>query len=211
MKHFISRLLPVPLLGKYKEKKATKQYSKWVEAGSPIPPCHAVKKMIIKSYQQKYDYEILIETGTYQGDMIISLYNNFREIHSIELADYYYQKALKRFRKYPKVHLHKGDSSKVMKDVINEINKPVIFWLDGHYSGGLTAKGDSECPIWGELEAILLTNIPHIILIDDARCFDGKGDYPTIDAIKEYLFEKANVDFFEAKDDIIQVVLKIQA
>ena len=152
MKQFISRFIPVPLLGKIKEKKAKKHYSKWIAAGSPIPPCHAVKKITIESYQQKYNYSILIETGTYQGDMIISQYNNFQEIHSIELADYYYQKALKRFRKYSKIHLHKGDSSVVLSEVIKAIDKPVIFWLDGHYSGGLTAKGDSECPIWGELE-----------------------------------------------------------
>ncbi|MDR0743975.1 MAG: hypothetical protein LBF05_06440 [Tannerella sp.] len=208
MKRFISKLIPISVLGKIMQQIAKKNYRKWLDAGSPVPPPHAVKKITIKSYQQKYHHDILIETGTFKGDMIISQINYFEEIYSIELADYYYRKALKRFRNCPKVHLYKGDSSKMLAEIMKKINRPAIFWLDGHYSGGLTAKGESECPIWGELKAILPTSMPHIIVIDDANCFDGVKDYPSIEAIREFVYENADVDYFETKEDMIHIILK---
>ncbi len=79
--------------------------------------------------------------------------------------------------------------------------------MDGHYSAGTTAKGEKDCPIFEELNAILDSkNFNHILLIDDARCFIGKGDYPTIDQLTEYIKSK-NEDYkVEVKHDIIRYV-----
>jgi hypothetical protein len=44
-----------------------------------------------------------------------------------------------------------------------------MFWLDRHYSGGFTAKGEKDCPIIEELDAISNgSHLKHSILIDDA-------------------------------------------
>jgi hypothetical protein len=45
-------------------------------------------------------------------------------------------------------------------------------------------------------------------LIDDAREFICRGDYPTIEQLKVYLKEKS-IDFdFEVKSDIIRIVMR---
>jgi len=47
---------------------------------------------------------------------------------------------------------------------------------------------------------------PHVILIDDARLFNGEGDYPSLDAIRE-LVKKAKHPFsVSVKTDIIHII-----
>jgi hypothetical protein len=59
-----------------------------------------------------------------------------------------------------------------------------LFWLDGHYSGGPTGRGDSDTPIRAELATVLGGPHRHAVLVDDAHCFTGEGDYPTLDEVK---------------------------
>ena len=98
------------------------------------------------------------------------------------------------------VVLFQGDSGKVLHQILDNVNEPAIFWLDGHYSAGITALGDKECPIYEELEAIFqkCRNTP-VILIDDARCFIGEGDYPTIEDLTAYV---------KSKDERYQVAIE---
>jgi hypothetical protein len=57
-------------------------------------------------------------------------------------------------------------------DVIKEINEPITFWLDGHYSGGNLPTGKYLSPLIQELDAIKQHPIKvHTILIDDIRCW----------------------------------------
>ncbi|HTZ39799.1 MAG TPA: tetratricopeptide repeat protein [Syntrophales bacterium] len=47
-----------------------------------------------------------------------------------------------------------------------------LFWLDGHYSEGVTAKGDENTPVMNEIRAIRDSRITDaVILIDDLRFF----------------------------------------
>jgi hypothetical protein len=45
--------------------------------------------------------------------------------------------------------------------------------LDGRYSEGCTARGETNTPILQELEAIFAFCPIWVVLIDDARHFDG--------------------------------------
>mgnify|MGYP001369983704 CR=1 FL=1 len=47
----------------------------------------------------------------------------------------------------------------MLKNIIKNIDKPALFWLDGHYSGGVTGMGDNETPILEELEQIYKTEV----------------------------------------------------
>jgi hypothetical protein len=137
--------------------------------------------------------------------MVQGMLNVFEKIYSIELSHELYQSAKIKFKKYPHVHLYEGDSSEKLHEIVNILDESTLFWLDGHYSGGITAKGEKETPILDELKIILSSknSHSHIILIDDARCF-GKGDYPSIDEIKKissvYGFKNITVE-----SDIIRI------
>lgn len=176
----------------------------WQNGQLNSPP-HIVKQSAIKAYQEKYQCNFFVETGTYLGEMVEAQKDNFKQIFSIELSEALYKKAQKKFKQFPHITILQGDSGKVLPQVLHKIDSPALFWLDGHYSAGITAKGEKECPIFEEIDAIFNSNAHnHIILVDDARCFNGKGDYPTIEALTSYVQQKNNRYHLEVKDDIIR-------
>jgi len=182
------------------------QLDEWKKNGRPSPPPHIVKQMAIEEYQQKFNTKIMVETGTYLGDMVEAQRDRFDKIYSVELSKKLFQRAVKRFKTYSHINILNGDSGIVLNKLLPGIDTPALFWLDGHYSGGITAKGSKECPVPEELEAILKSDLPHIILIDDARLFDGTHDYPILDEIKQ-LYKKSNRDYsLTVKDDIIRLI-----
>lgn len=180
----------------------------WEKSGRPIPPPNQVKQTVIEYYQASTNYTVLIETGTFFGDMVEAQRKNFKKIFSIELSENLWSKAVKRFSKHKHIKIILGDSGKVLADLTNQLEEPAIFWLDAHYDAGITAKGDTECPIFQELEAIFKNKpLNHIILIDDARSFTGQCDYPSINELTEYIHSKEPGYEVLVKDDIIRYVI----
>lgn len=171
---------------------------------APVP--HIIKQRTIQAYQKASQIKVLVETGTYLGDMLEAQKSYFQLLISIELSHKLHRRALKRFKGETKIQLLQGDSGKVLHQVMQQLKEPAIFWLDGHYSAGMTAKGDKECPIFEELDAIFSApqSMKHILLIDDARCFVGANDYPTIDKLKAYFKQHQLPYQIEVQQDIIR-------
>jgi hypothetical protein len=181
----------------------------WLRDGcSGIAPPE-IKRLAILSYQKKFDLWNFIETGTYYGDSLAYIANNKSiSCTSIELSDYYHQLAIKRFRSYPNVTLLQGDSGKILPVVVGNLQTPTLFWLDGHYSGGLTAKGEIDTPISAELQSILDSPIlNHVILIDDARYFNGTDNYPHLDDLLKTIRQNGKYEC-EIATDIIRITPK---
>jgi len=146
-----------------------------------------------------------VETGTFWGDMVYANKNVFRKIFSIELDQDLYEQAKKRFFNEAHISILQGASGEIIAKVLAEINEPCLFWLDGHYSEGVTAKGKLETPIRQELKHILNHRIQgHVILIDDARQFVGQNDYPKIAELRQLILGHNPGWVFEVKDDIIR-------
>lgn len=206
---FLMPYVPYFIMNRIKKSMDKKQLRAWQKNGCPVPPPHIVKQITIAAYQQKFGYTTFVETGTFMGDMVQAQKKNFKQIISIELGNELYKKAKKRFINDTNVSIVLGDSGKMLPSILKDINNPAIFWLDGHYSEGITAKGSTDCPIFEELDAILDNKrMNHILLIDDARCFNGISDYPSIEKISTYISSK-NVAFkVEVKDDTIRYVLE---
>jgi hypothetical protein len=164
----------------------------WKRNGKPIPPPQLIKKLLIDEVRKVSGYAVFIETGTYRGDMIKAHLKNFQKVYSIELSKALWAQAQKRFEKIKHVTILQGDSSYVLSDLLEKVDEPAIFWLDGHYSGGVTALGELECPIYKELDAIFRSKVKcNAVLIDDARCFIGKNDYPTLRELISYVEQRA--------------------
>ena len=165
-------------------------HKNWLQEGKGGAVSHFFKQELIRKTAEENGLTILIETGTYLGDMVFAMQKSFKKIISIELSDHFYRKAVDRFRKHNNVTILHGDSGALLKEVVSGLSSPALFWLDGHYSGGQTAKGAKECPIYEELTGILTSPYPHVILIDDARLFVGQNDYPTPDELKDFVLQQ---------------------
>lgn len=136
------------------------------------------RREVLADYGAKFDLNVFVETGTNDGETPWVLKDNFNELHTIELGSRQYRLAVERFADYPHVHCHRGDSAVVLSRVLSKISEPALIWLDGHYSGPGTAQGSKNTPVVEELEAIFRDGRPHVVLIDDARCFYGGAENP---------------------------------
>jgi hypothetical protein len=146
------------------------------------------KRAFIKStYSKRTDIKTFIETGTYKGDAIEYIKNDFENIFTIELSDKYADESINRFKNESKIKIIKGDSGVELPKLLNDISGPCVFWLDGHYSYKGTAMSNKETPILEELKPILLRSENNIILIDDARLFIGTHSYPTIFSLVKFV------------------------
>ncbi|CAN5172937.1 hypothetical protein BH09BAC5_BH09BAC5_27880 [soil metagenome] len=180
--------------------------TEWETRGELIPPIHKIKSQAIAEYGNKYKSDTLIETGTYLGKMINEQRENFKKIISIEVDPKFHADAIEKFKTYPHIKFYLGDSGKVLHEIMKDIDSPVVFWLDAHYNSRSSAKLDKECPIFEEMDAIFGSKkLDHIILIDDARLFVGKKDYPTIPELTAYIKAKRPDYKIEVKNDIIRV------
>lgn len=188
-------------------KSEKKELTKWEKDGRPAPPPHFIKQETIRSFKNKFKLKILVETGTYYGDMIEAMKNDFSQIYSIELSEDLYQKAKQRFFDTKHISIIQGDSGVQLEKLVKTINQPVLFWLDGHYSAGVTARGDKDTPIYEELNHIFNSNHEkYIIVIDDARCFGNDPDYPSIKELSDFVNAKLPNAKIEVKDDSIRVI-----
>lgn len=141
--------------------------------------------MVLSAYLRRFDLAEFVETGTHLGDTLAYMARNKGvRCTSIELAEGFYRRAAERFRSWRNVSVLHGDSGVLLPDVVRHLNRPALFWLDGHYSGGATEQGATDTPISAELRILLDSPIKsHVILIDDARCFDGSHGYPHLDEL----------------------------
>ena len=183
-------------------------YSRWLRTGKPLPPPRIVKQNLITGSRESTGYKILVETGTYRGDMIFSQLKNFKKLYSIELDEKLFKDARRRFKNCAHVTILQGDSGKVLKEITAQLKEPAIFWLDGHYSGGFTALGEKITPVFEELKIIFSQKMDHAILIDDARLFNGTDGYPTFEELEKFIKENHPQQQIKVSDDCIQFVLK---
>lgn len=170
----------------------------------PIPPPPEHKVSVILDYARRFRTPVLIETGTYLGDTVEAVRDTFKRVWSIEIDDQLFEDAVRRFAAYEHVTILHGDSAQMLPAVLAKETGPVAFWLDGHWSGGITARGETDTPIVAELRTILARVGPDdVILIDDARDF-GTGDYPTIRVVEAMIGEARPRWHFEVKTDIMR-------
>jgi len=178
---------------------------RWLNA-SMLNPHSYLKQKVVKKYAKRFSMDYLIETGTCGGDMLYATRKTFKKLYSIELAEIFYKLAKKRLSKYKHISLYHGDSVEVLPKILENIKKPCLFWLDAHYSGGYSAKGNLDTPIMQELRIIFdKSKFNHVFLIDDAKLFLGKNDYPTLKELKDFIISVRSDFTLMVKYDIIRI------
>jgi hypothetical protein len=149
----------------------------------------ALSREFILELRDAFGVRSFVETGTYLGDTLAALSSDFAILQSIELSQDYHARAVARFGGEPQVHLINADSTSGLKTAIDRLEAhPALFWLDAHYSGGDTAKGQSNTPVKSEIGAILAgPRRSDIVLIDDLRCFwQARPGFLQHDALQGY-------------------------
>lgn len=172
------------------------------------PMEHIERIAVIKSYAERFGLSgTFIETGTAEGFTVSHVLDDFDNIITIELSPELHERSRERFNEHPNVRCIYGDSGAVLENFVPGLVFPALFWLDGHYSGGNTARGEIDTPIVAELEAAVHAPEGSVILIDDMRLFGGMEDhteefkdYPHVDDVRALV--EANRFQFMVKDDI---------
>lgn len=174
------------------------------------------RREIIRNYARFYRVPTFVETGTNDGGTPLFLKDEFDQLFTIELSRDLWKAAQHRLAPYRNIHCLQGDSTQVLQEVLREFNGPALFWLDGHYSGGVTARGALDTPVKQELQILFGDGRPHVILVDDARIFEGGPehfdephyhDYPSIEWVEQVAAE--NDYFFLLEDDIMRLTPKV--
>src|SRR3954465_2744206 len=169
MKAFRRWLRKTPFYGTYKRAGHYPDYWYWKLRGEPQRSPHLVKQRAVQEYAQKYGLRMLVETGTYYGEMVAAMKNTVDEIHSVEFDHALAVRAQEKFARWPQVHIYEGDSQKVVPEILKSLTQPALFWLDAGYYGWEGLQG-AQSRMTDELEAILQHPVQgHVILMDDAR------------------------------------------
>ncbi len=182
-----------------------RKYERWRVGARVGPPPPAHKEAVVRQMGIDFRIETLVETGTFEGRMVEAVERNYTRIYTIELDAMLAAEAAERFRDRLHVTVLEGDSGILLPLLLAQIHEPAVFWLDAHYSGGPTARGEQDTPIMQELKAIAGHQLraQHVVLIDDAREFVG-GGYPTLGEMRDWARDNG-FETFVVEDDIIRI------
>ena len=124
-----------------------------------------IKREILRSLIINYSLETVVETGTYLGDTTRFLSQYVKKIYSIEIGTQLAAMARRRFKRKPEIEIMLGDSGELLEELLLEINGNVLFFLDGHFSEGITSTSLSyETPLIRELQVLSKSrNLPQSI------------------------------------------------
>lgn len=183
------------MLNELKERRhRRREISQWVARGCPAPSPPFIKRDVLQ--RNGIAGATWVETGTFLGDTTEFLSRIASKVISIEPEPNLHRDAVARFRGRANVELHKGLSEEIFPAVLPTLTGDVCFWLDGHFSSGLTHKGPKDTPIVDELFHIqnsLRGLAKVVVFVDDMRCFE-----PSNIEFKEYPDRGVLVDWARA-------------
>lgn len=172
----------------------------WEQSGFNLPAPRAVKCATLARWG--IASAPWIETGTAHGKTTKWLAERYPSVISLEPEPELYSLATTRLSGLENVTLICGTSEECFGSAVSQIvGDQVNFWLDGHYSQGVTYAGTRDTPVLFELKEIRssleserLRKIA--VLIDDVRLFvsrhsekpqePGREGYPSLTALVEW-------------------------
>ncbi len=205
MKAFRNLLRRTPFYGAYKALGHYPDFWYWMLRGRPIRSPHLLKQRTVLEYARRFRFRVLVETGTYYGEMVAAMKNHFAEIYSVEFDHALAQRAAKKFTRRPHIHILEGDSQDKIPELLQSLREPALFWLDAGYYGWAGLQGD-KLRLTSELDAILRDHrFRHTILMDDARGLNGQNGAPTVEQLKQSIETQFPGRSVEVKHDILRI------
>lgn len=163
----------------------------WIKRGYESPSPLRIKHATLLRIGSKN--ATWVETGTFLGETTELLAKESKLVFTIEPEPNLFEKAKLRFIGQPHIQVIHGLSENIFPTLLPTLRGNINFWLDGHYSGGITHQGPTDCPVREELSSIeknLSLYDKVTVLIDDVRCFNPSipeyADYPDINFLVDW-------------------------
>jgi hypothetical protein len=157
-----------------------------------VHPTDNWRRDLLIALGEHFDLNVLVETGTYKGNMPAACQNHFDEIWTIELSDDLYQKATERFKNAPNVHCVHGSSGAWLPNFLPTLvwasppsGKRVLFWLDAHCFGD-NAHTTCEFQVPLELAAIAKFAPDSFVVVDDVKRLATDCDRCSVTSFRGY-------------------------
>jgi len=154
-----------------------------------IWPEDEYKRTLLQRLQRIYQYPYFVETGTYEGGTAMALQRQFEHIWTIELDEMLFMRARECLNPYNNITCMNGDSKDILPGLVARLDKPAILFLDAHFSGPGTVRGDTLSPLLVELQAIRKSSSvrqEHIVVIDDiSDCSAAENGVPLSRVIEQ--------------------------
>jgi hypothetical protein len=168
---------------------------------------------LVSQLATQFAVKNFVETGTYYGDTAIWASKNFENVLTIEYSKELYEHTRIKYQNIDNIIFLFGDSRSQLSELIASLDSPAIFWLDAHWSGGLTYGENDQCPLLEEINLINNSQFEHFILIDDARLFTSApqppqriDQWPDISEIVDALRSKYSDKYIVIIEDVIITV-----
>lgn len=121
--------------------------------------------------QQHLSLTTFVEGGTFEGKSARAAAAIFERVVTIEKSQALHDAAKQILQPLANVECCHGCTRDHLTSHLSP-GERVLFWLDAHWCGGISAGKHDECPLLEELQRINQANLgAHAILIDDARLF----------------------------------------
>lgn len=171
------------------------EHKAWAARGFASPSTPDIKRAVL--LREGLTDATWVETGTYLGETTELLSQTAKRVHTIEVAPKLAERAQKLFENVENITVWQGDSASVLTEVMTKLSGNVNFWLDGHFSGTFTGKGETgDTPIVEELEIIekYITeadSVNFVVMVDDVRCFGMDSAYPELNFLADWAAKNA--------------------
>lgn len=134
----------------------------------------------LDAVRKKTGARMMIETGTAYGITAQRCGRVFEKVYTIELDPALAAQATARLAGQPNVQVVLGDAVEKLPAVLaTEGVDDALVFLDGHFSGGVTALGDLPEPAILEIDTVAkYQDKIRAVIIDDFRCFGINPGWP---------------------------------
>ncbi len=172
-------------------------------------PHSYTKFQIINTIRKKTGSTVFIEVGTYLGVAAGRCSSVFDTVYTIELSSDLAKQASSYLADEGNVKVIEGDGLEVLPDLLQDekINDVLVF-LDGHFSGGVTACGAIPEPAVEELQILSKYRQKiRAIIIDDFRCFGTELGFPEKSVLLRTAEEHFGNNSFEITVQMDQLII----
>jgi hypothetical protein len=160
-------------------------------------PANLAKRRHLLRLFRAGGHSIFVESGTYRGDTVAFFVPHARRIVSVEIEPSLHAAAARRFASQPHVEILLGDAMELIPRIVEDLQNGCLLWLDGHFSGRNTGRGEIAEPVIHILAKLggIAAEGPVTIVIDDLRLFSREATFPKLHELVE-----AAVDAFPSAE-----------